>query len=253
MPLLSYNDYLARRGNGYWAQRNVRVEQTAATTATALTGQQITLNRIGLVQTMESLPTGVTSYKLTGGSLLTSTASSFILAECVNLGSLDISTNVFTDGSTMPTKTEGNTSRTIDGMVFMEVTTALNATPGTITITYVDQNGNAAETTASQTLTASAAVGTVAMFPLNTPDTGVRDITAALRSAGTTPTGVVRFWGIIPIHIFSNQSIVTSETFNDLTGTPAPVTLSASSALHLFSTVTTAKGVLSSLFFMGDS
>lgn len=253
MALLSFNDYLARRGNGYWAQRNVRIEQTAATTATAFTGQQITLNNVGLVQTMESLPTGVTSYKLTGGQLATSSASSFILAECIDMGSLNIGTNVFTAGSSMPTKLEGNTSRTVDSMILMEVTTALNATPGTLTVTYVDQSGNAAETTASLTLTASAAVGTVGMVVLNGTDTGARSISAAVRSGGTSPTGVVKFWGIIPIHIFSNISAVNLESFNDLVATPVPVTLGAASELRLFSTSTTAKGVMMSLFFMGNN
>ncbi len=150
-----------------------------------------------------TLETGVTAYIPTEIFAHTSTnqGGGIIVGELINFGSLNISTNTFTDGSAMPTRTIFNTSTAMCSPIFMEVEVALNATPGTLVVTYVDQNGNTAEASTSHTLTASAIPGSTSTVVLNTTDWGARDVTNAVRSAGTTPTGTIRFWGIVPIAI----------------------------------------------------
>lgn len=150
--------------------------------------------------TRSSLPSGITSF-IPSTLYVNSTVSSdvIMLAEMLDMGSLNIATPTFTDGSAWGTKTELGASINMASAILMEVTAALNATPGTITVTYVDQDGNTAETTASITPTASAVAGTGGYVPLNTGDWGARDITTATRTGGTTPSGTIRFWGVRPL------------------------------------------------------
>ena len=253
--LSSVNDYVARIGNGYGAQRPFRVEIDAATTATLYSGQSISMQKSTIVQLMESLPTGVTGYRLTNCTLQASVATNYMLAKLVNLGSLDISgaSGTFTDGSAMPTVTEANNSNVTFSSVIAEVTTALNATPGSSTITYVDQDGNSAETSPSTALTASAALKTCGPVPLNTADIGVRDITAAARSAGTTPTGVIKYWGVVPLGFFAVHDIGTAVQINFLTTNTPPPLLTAGDELYFITlSGTTAKHLHGMFTFVGD-
>lgn len=201
MAVASYNDLIARVGNNYVANWPFYGE-TAATTG-IFGGCNMALQRIGHGRTLPSLPSGVTGYIATAAQGLILTSSSLrtvFVCECINLGTLDISTPTFTDGSAMPTQTVLGSSINTYSSVLVEVTTALNATPGSFTVTYVDQSGNAAETTTAQTLpTTNNGIGCAGWVNLNTGDVGVRDITTATRTGGTTPTGVIKFWGILPI------------------------------------------------------
>lgn len=81
-----------------------------------------------------------------------------------------------------------------------EVTTVLPAATPTITFTYVDQDGNTAETgPALSTINSAAAVNTVPFtapnwfYPLNSADTGVRSITNVDLSTGMA-SGVVSWF-----------------------------------------------------------
>jgi hypothetical protein len=75
------------------------------------------------------------------------------------------------------------------------VTTGLNATAHNITVTYVDQDGNAAEAGAAQAIRVSSAADEIPFtapqwfYNLNSPDTGLRNITNVAFSAA--PTGNV--------------------------------------------------------------
>lgn len=147
-----------------------------------------------------SLPTGVTAYlptQIFGGTNL---LGFFIgVYHMIDLGSIDISTNTFTAGSTMGTTTFGGQTVSRSGVLFAEVTTALNSTPGNLDVTYVDQSGNAAETNTASTLATGAPVGSGIFVRLNIGDGAVREVTGANNSSGTSPSGVIKFWGLIPI------------------------------------------------------
>ena len=204
MALTTFNGMLSRAAAGYGMSQPAWSEQTATTTNGIFNGPVLSMQKGPESKAMPSpLPTGVTAYIPTRYCMLSFNSGdcSLLIAKLVDLGSLDISGPTFTDGSSMPTITECGVSRVTSSAVIAEVTTAFSATPGSYTITYVDQDGNAAETTSSVALTGSALVGSCSPVALNTGDTGVRDITAATRTGGTTPTGVMKFWGVIPLTI----------------------------------------------------
>lgn len=260
MAVATYDDLIARIGNDYVAEWPLYGE-VAATTG-AFGGNVFALQRNGVGQTMPSLPTGVTGYiascvqAVAGGS---TTTRVLFVSEVINLGTLDIAGPTFTDGSAMPTVTELGASNATYGPVWVEVTTALNATPGSITVTYVDQSGNAAETTAAQLLpTSNNGVGCCGWVALNSGDVGVRDITTATRTGGTTPTGVLKFWGVRPI-----ASLITPGTGGAYYPNPMLTSsfnwarLDASSQIRCFSFTggTTIAGcaLSGSITFIGDS
>lgn len=197
MALSTFDAILARVAAGFWASESCLSEQAAAVTSTLFTGQNMPAHLgVNIRAFPTPLPTGVTAYIPTRLLQQTSTNYGFIWARLVNLGNLDLAAPTFTDGSAFPSVTEAGVSRSESGPILAEVTTVLNATPGSITVTYVDQDGNTAEATASHTLTASAAVGTCGFMGLVAGDWSARDITTATRTGGTTPTGVITFWGV---------------------------------------------------------
>lgn len=86
-----------------------------------------------------------------------------------------------------------------------EITTALSATAHNLTVTYVDQDGNAAEAAAAYAAPVSAVAGrtpTVAgqwFVPLNTGDTGARYLTNIAQSTITSVTGVTTWFVAHPL------------------------------------------------------
>jgi hypothetical protein len=100
--------------------------------------------------------------------------------------------NVTTSQSITGVPTRYNTAALAPGNVLnADVTTALAATAINVTITYVDDAGNAAEAGVAQALRASSAVGTSPFtspawfYNLNAGDRGVQKMTAILFSAGS--------------------------------------------------------------------
>lgn len=81
-----------------------------------------------------------------------------------------------------------------------EITTALSATAHNITVTYVDQDGNAAEAAAAYAAPVSAVAGRAPLVagnwfvPLNAGDTGARYLTNIAQSTITSVTGISNFW-----------------------------------------------------------
>lgn len=254
MGLTTIDGYVSQVGNNKVSVKNFAVD-SVATSATCISSQLIAVQNMGLIATMESLPSGVTSYKLVGGRFRASTITcTYIVAKMVDMGNINIATPTFTDGSSMPTMLEGNVSRVLSSQPYGEVTTVLNATPGSITVTYVDQDGNTAETTASMALTASAAVGTMFPITLNTGDTGARDITNSTRTGGTSPTGVIKYWGVIPLAVFQPQTVAQYDLVNLTTSDICPVDVGAGDNIYLLCIGSgSAKAAYGSLFFVGDN
>lgn len=81
-----------------------------------------------------------------------------------------------------------------------EITTALSATAHNITVTYVDQDGNAAEAAAAYAAPVSAVAGRAPLVagnwfvPLKAGDTGARYLTNIAQSTITSVTGISNFW-----------------------------------------------------------
>lgn len=250
----TYNQLLARAAS-HGRRQPIWGEQVTATTASILAGTpQISLQRVGRTKALpSSLPTGVAGFIPTRFTVSSATGTALWLVRLVDMGSLDISSNTFTDGSAMPTVTELNTSRALPGIVLVEVTTVLNATPGSLSITYTDQSGNTAANTA-QAMTASSAVGSMGIVNFNAGDTGAVDITTAARTGGTTPTGVVKFWGVIPVAMVYN-TLQIGETVDLLTTRFAPHFMGTSEELYVLAgSITSANTVVQgSVFYIGDS
>jgi hypothetical protein len=254
MALTTYDQFIDRIADGYGGVELFDGEVPTATTTTLLSGFNGGQNIAGM-RTLPTLPSGVTAYIPTAISLSTGGLTSYLVAKVISLGSIDISgaSGTFTDGSAMPTITELGTSRTTCSGVIAEVTTALNATPGSLSITYVDQDGNSAEATTAQALTASAVVGTCGYVILNAGDNGVQDITTAVRSVGTTPTGVINFWGVVPITMVSVCNVDIPEKINLITQHFNPIRLGAGDVIRVFPMIaSTAKRVYGIINFVGE-
>lgn len=220
----SYDDLITRVGTGHTSIQPIGGLAPAVNTGTTLGTIQSRIFRIGNTASLGSLPSGVTAFIPTAWSMIDSYTNNgdntctFALVEMINLGSLDISGPTFTDGSVMPTRTCLNASMQMAGPVWVEVTTALNATPGNITVSYHDQDNNADETTTAQSLQGSSNIGDGGFIQLNNYDSGVVDLTttATTRTGGTTPTGVIKFWGILPIGVITMPACQTSPVFENL-------------------------------------
>ena len=201
MPLTTVQQILSRISNQFDKTATIYLDNATTRTQVWNAITQFPVSpRLGYIETLPStFETGVTSYIPTEISLNSSTAMPAMICEMIDMGNLNISTNVFTDGSAAPTRTYLGTSRQLPMQLWIECTTALNATPGSMSFTYVDQDNNTAEASSSLALVASATVGSGSMAQLNSNDWGVLDITTASRTGGTSPTGVIKFWGLIPI------------------------------------------------------
>lgn len=252
MSLQTYNDFINRVGGNFTLEEPIYGDLSVGTTTTALGGINGTYQLNGYSRTLPTLPSGVTAYIPTRVSLIGSATYAYMLCKAINMGSLDLATPTFTDGAAFPTVTELGVSRQTSGAIFMEVTTALNSAPGSITVTYVDQDGNTAETTTAQALAASSVTGSAGWILLNSPDWGVRDITTATRTGGTTPTGVVKFWGLIPIAFLT--SVSGFDFRNLLTHSFNPIRLGAGDNIRLFGwSGNPGKTVLGDIFYIGDN
>lgn len=201
MSLQTFNDYISRVGSTYYLRQPIWGEiQTATTGSAAGTG---TLQRVAYTPALPSLPSGVTAWIPTAISISCSTANvGMLVAKIVNLGSFDISntnTGTFTDGSAMPTQTVFNTASTsLCSAVLTEITTATTGTQTNVTVTYKNHAGTGGQTTIITPVTA-AVTRSVSYMPLAVGDWGVQDITAVTRVSSAGPTGVIAFYGIIPL------------------------------------------------------
>lgn len=247
--LASFDDYINRASSGYIVHRHFGAELTAVTTA--LTGNTTILYKTPAIYTVETMPSGVTGFRLTNATLYSSIQTAFyLLVKLVDLGTFVAGTG-FTDGSAMPTVTEGNSSRTIHSALLLEVQTA-GAGALTITVDYTDQDGNAS-TTPAQALTAAASANSCGFLPLATGDYGVRDVTGVTRTVGTG-TGTFKLWGVVPMGMFNmvHQSIGVQSNLNFLTDTPTPPLLNAGDGLYVIGSLTTVRGLKGTLTFVGE-
>lgn len=202
-----------------------------------------------------ALPTPSASVVSLIPTLLTAHCSTYctiFVAKLTNFGSINIGTNVFTDGSTMGTGTRmGVSSANLFGPILLEVTTSLNTFPGNLTIDYTDQDGNA-QTGTSQALGGSMNAGNCGFYTITS--TGVRDVTNITQSGGTTPSGVVKAWGVTPIGFVSGGAGTATGVTDLITDMFAPLRLSASDTIGIFTiaSASTARGVTGHISYVGE-
>jgi hypothetical protein len=147
-----------------------------------------------------TVPTGYSAYLVQFSSWQNETSYSRLVIEA-SLGTLNVTTNVFTDGSAY-------TSPQFAGTVEAEVTTQFGAANIiTVTVTYVNQSGVAGRT-GTFTIPKSSIVGTRVILVLQAGDTGVRDITA-MSAAPSGGAGALKVLGFITLTWHSNLATTT--------------------------------------------
>ena len=251
--LSSMNDYINRASNGYIVHRHFSVQRDTGT-GNVYVGQIANWQLSPRIYQVETMPTGVTAFKLTNATLYSNTTTApFFCVKLVTLGSFDIGTQVYTDGSTMPIVTEGGVSRRVYSGVLQVITTNFDAVAAAWTITYFDQDGNIAPVSPSMSKSLGQEVGSAGFATLNAGDYGCTDISGAARTSGTG-AGVITFYGVIPLGTFSPvlQTTNTAMQFNNLTDAPCPPILSAGDEIYLLTTTQTAKAFRGTLTFIGD-
>jgi hypothetical protein len=114
------------------------------------------------------------------------------------------------DGNNLPDRYQ-TADLAVGNFIGSDITTNLSSNSRTITITYVDQDGNTAEASAAQTFNVATnvprfwptSVAASYFWPLNAGDRGVRNLTQIDQSTITSTTGVQNWWighmlGIFP-------------------------------------------------------
>lgn len=234
----------------YYTYSNVPANLTQAWPTTTV--QVRTLNSF---ITLPSLPSGVSKYRPTFLTSVGNGTISNIFGKIIELGNLNISTNTYTTTATMPTRRElGTNAVQMWSPLLCVVTTVLNALPGTLNINYTDQGGSAGTT--SIALTASGSVGTACFANLATGDIGVQAVTNTTnRSGGTTPTGVITFYGILPLDVGVTNIASTGVGRNLITTNFAMLELGAGDKIGMIkinsnATNSTEKGAM---WFFGEA
>lgn len=198
-----------------------------------------------------SLPTGVSQFAVKSIDITRSTSGQLDFVKLVKFGSLNLATPTYTDNNAAPTVTEAAVSRQRASAILAVVNTGLNATPGSISMTYTDEGGGS-QASASTALTASALAGTCGFVPLTSPDTGAVDITAGTRTGGTTPTGVIDFYHCTPIGKSAAVRVVGNVyRINNITGDGILCTLGVNEQIGVIGSGNTASAVQGFITYVG--
>lgn len=236
----------------------IMANANSATTAATVNCGSTTMQRINTPFTMpSSFGTGVTGGILTQCHMMTNLVNCTMMA-CLeyNLGSINLATGTFTDGSTMPTKlVAGSSVQTASFIPVMVVNATLTATTPTITVTYKNQAGTNSRSAALVLPTNTAINSAFNIAPhLQGTDTGIQDVTNITKSAGTS--GTITVYGLLPLAIatFGNaQSIISN--FDPMTVPLYPYRCEASENIAFYSmgVTTTLASVAASLNFIADN
>jgi hypothetical protein len=254
----SFDGFLNRIGGNFWTRHVIWDEVNTA--VVAFGGNQASMARCGQCLSIPSMPGGVTAYIATCVQLLEGCSNPnnlYLVFKLVDFGSINIGTNVYTSGGTMPTITELGASNTMAGPILMQVTTALNSTPGNIAVTYTNQAGTGGNSTAgiSQSLPTSGTIHSSGFVQMINNDWGAQTITAASNSGGTTPSGIVHFYGCIPIALMTPAPVQQfSRKENLVTAGFNAIRMAANDAIGVYGMYSQQpRAVIGEIYFVGDS
>lgn len=225
----------ATQANGSYRRAYNSYLSSTSTAANATSGR-ISARRFPQAITIPSMGTGVAGVVMTTINMSNEDASTICLCALEkSLGTLTVSGNTFSSGSSMPTKTIMGTSVTTASVAtFAVVTTALTATTPVLTITYTDQDGNTGNT-ATLTLPTNPNLNTAFLINphLASGDTGIRAVTNISISTGTA--GVIEIFGCLPLAYDINGSTQSCVTVNDLLqGMNAPILCEANDVISFY-------------------
>lgn len=260
----TYDGIVNALSNNNFGQQTIYEYSPATTTVMLTTGASGTGCRdTAMTKVLPSLPGSITKYRLLYVTANTGNAgpiqSSFLVAKAVLLGTVDVSvtTGGFTDGSAMPTRTElGTANSQTYGPMLGVVTTTLGGTQGAVTVTYTNAAGATGQTYGfTPANTSSAGQGNI-FYMLGT--TGMQDITNVTRAGGTAPTGIIRFYGLLPLGMFTTGGASMAHGLNLLTGTFNFMELGAANQIKMLmiggtTTLGSITSTVGEMFFMGES
>jgi hypothetical protein len=253
--LQNFDQYIDRIANTYFQKIHFAQDFITATTATLYSGQLLSL-QVASCFSVPSLPAGVSGLRLVNATLRSSSIVPAILGKVIYLGTYNYGTGVFTDGTAMPTVTEGNISRAVSSSILAYVSSQLTLTSGTVTtnVQYTDQDGNVGAAAPSFTFTTGATVGTTGWLRLATGDVGATDVTNITVAGGGTATGIIQLLGIIPLGMFRNESrnSSTPSQLNFICNSITPPLLNTGDQLVCLICNSAAKRVQGTMFFVGE-
>lgn len=183
-----------------------------STTAALNTCGSVSVQRLTNPFVMPSVGGGLTGMYCTSIDVLSSDTCGWMACLEYTLGTLTVSTNAYSHGSSMPTKLDpgdpgGSSITTAATLIMAVVDTAVTATTPVLTFNYTNQDGTTGRS-GSITLPTNPAVQTAFLCSphLQSGDYGIR----ALSSSGpnglsinTGSAGVIKLYGLLPLSVGS--------------------------------------------------
>jgi hypothetical protein len=203
-------------GSSQWLWRQGTLPATASVAAAAPGGTNYTRTTTGALEQFNATAGDTLHFVNWIGTNTLAGGTSLMLVDVLWGANFNMATsgNVAVTGA--PTRYQ--TATTAPGnFISGNVTTVLNATANNLTLTYVDQDGNAAEAGSALAIRVSSAVGTIPytqptwFYPLNSGDTGLRNITnhnLSAASTGNVDQMIAHPIALLPAAGVANQSVV---------------------------------------------
>lgn len=203
MALLTTNQIQARAWAGYTKQTNIYGNFGVASQSLFNAGGAASLiRRAGFVQGPPvSLEAGVTSYLLEKIQIHSTQSFPFTLCEVFDMGTMDTAVGgTFTDGVASPSRKQAGTVAPLPLMPIVEVASTLASTATrTFQLQYTDMAGNA-KSGVAMSMTASSSKWSCGFPILAAGDIHIQDVTGVVCTAGSSPSGLVRVLGLLPIY-----------------------------------------------------
>lgn len=196
----------ATNTGGYWSHFFFGINPSTTTAATENCGG-VTIQKFSNEVVVPTLGSGIASARFPGLKMLSTTADSTAFCGLqYELGSLAVSTNTFTSGVSMPSKTIASTSTTTAAslvMAVVTVSTSGGASP-VLTTTYTNQDGTASRTSTMTLPNSITLLSGFALWPhLQGTDTGIRSVSNMSISSGSA--GTIKIYGILPLAFGHSQ------------------------------------------------
>lgn len=204
MALITTNQVQARTWAGY--SKNTAIYGNFGVASQSLFnagGAASLLRRAAFVQgPPASLEPGVNGgYLLTKIQIASAQSFPFMLCEVFDMGTMDTAVGgVFTDGVASPSRKQHGVTGPLPLQPIVEVSSTLASTATrTLAINYTDMAGNAKTSTAIA-MTASSSKWSCGFPILASGDIHIQDVTGAVCTVGSSPSGTVRILGLNPLY-----------------------------------------------------
>ena len=203
-------------GSSQWLWRQGTLPSTASVAAAAPGGTAYTRTSAGALEQFNAASGDTLHFVNWIGTNTLAGGTSLMLVDVLWGANFNRATSGNVAVTGVPTRYQ--TATTAPGnFISGNVTTVLNATANNLTLTYVDQDGSAAEAGSALAIRVSSAVGTIPYtqptwyYPLNAGDTGLRNITNHNLSAaatGNVDQMIAHPIALLPAAGVANQSVV---------------------------------------------